>query len=49
MTLNDGTGNINSLFPARSAICWYNGTFFAAAPALQTAKETPNVQIRNIE
>lgn len=38
-----GTGRMTSGFPARSAMWRYRGTFFSAAPALQTARETPRM------
>lgn len=45
ITLNAGTGNIMLEFPANSAKCLYSGMPFLAAPALATAKETPESQI----
>ena len=43
ITLNAGTGIIISLWPAKSAICLYNGTPRSAAPALHTAIEMPRI------
>lgn len=40
-----GTGKMTSEFPARSAICRYKGTPFSAAPALQTARDTPRMAL----
>lgn len=38
-----GTGKMTSGFSARSAIWRYKGTSFSAAPALQTARDTPRM------
>lgn len=38
-----GTGKMTSGFPARSAMWRYSGTPFSAAPALQTARDTPRM------
>ena len=39
ITLKAGTGKKIFLVPAKSAKCLYNGTFFAAAPALAARNE----------
>lgn len=40
-----GTGRMTSGFPARSAMWRYRGTPFSAAPALQTARDTPKMAL----
>jgi len=40
-----GTGRMTSAFPARSAMWRYKGTPFSAAPALQTARDTPKMAL----
>ncbi len=45
ITLNAGHGRITSLLPARSATWRYSGTPLCAAPALQTANETPRIAL----
>lgn len=45
ITLNAGTGRMIFELPARLAICLYNGTFWLAAPALQTANDTPRIAL----
>ncbi|KAH3683892.1 hypothetical protein WICPIJ_005137 [Wickerhamomyces pijperi] len=45
-TFWNGTGNTyGSGVSAKSCKCWYNGTFFSAAAALATAKETPKMAL----
>eukprot|EP00968_Pinguiococcus_pyrenoidosus_P027184 scaffold7358_cov252-Pinguiococcus_pyrenoidosus.AAC.28 len=45
MTLKEGTGSMRLELPARSAKCWYRGTPFAAAPALDSASEAPRMAL----
>ena len=45
MMLNEGTGRISLVLPARSAMCLYRGTPFSAAPALQMAMETARMAL----
>lgn len=43
MTLKAGTGNTTLFLPASLAMCLYSGTPECAAPALQTANDTPRM------
>merc|ERR1719336_574106 len=47
ITLKEGTGitNLSVGFPASLAMYWYNGIFFEAAPARQTAIDTARMAL----